>query len=258
MKDCQTRYPILLLHGLNCRDDCFSGCWGRVPEALRERGAVVYLGHQDAWGSIEGNARKLLRMAEKILEGEGSEKLNLIAHSKGGLEARYLISSLGFADHTASLTTLCTPHRGARSAEVWQKRKIICAATGRALETGWRLFGDQAPDFQSAVASLTPEALERFNQENLDSPQVYYQSWGALLVKRTWDPMDCAQLWLTKSDGPTDALVTPESAAWGAYRGTLTDVSHQDCAGARRRRLSHFSAEDFFIRLVQELAEKGF
>ena len=58
MKDCQTRYPILLLHGLNCRDDCFSGCWGRVPEALRERGAVVYLGHQDAWGSIEGNARK--------------------------------------------------------------------------------------------------------------------------------------------------------------------------------------------------------
>lgn len=258
MEDCHTRYPILLLHGLNCRDDCFSGCWGRIPEVLRERGAVVYLGHQDAWGTIEGNVRGLLLLAEKILKTERTQKLNLIAHSKGGLEARYLISTLGFAGQTASLTTLCTPHRGAKSAEVWQKRKMVCIAAGRALEIGWRRFGDQSPDFRNAVASLTPEALERFNQENPDSSQVYYQSWGALLAKRTWDLMDRAQLWLTKSDGPTDALVTPESAKWGEYRGTMENVSHQDFAGARRRKLAHFSAEEFFIRLVQELAEKGF
>ena len=258
MDDCRTRYPILLLHGLNCRDDCFSGCWGRVPETLREHGAALYLGHQDAWGTIEGNARKLLCLAEKILEEEGVEKLNLIAHSKGGLEARYLVSTLGLASRTASLTTLCTPHQGSQAAAAWRRHRRICAAAGYALETGWRLFGDQSPDFHGAVAALTPEALARFNRENPDSPQVYYQSWGALLKKRTWDLMDCAQLWLTKADGPSDALVTPESAVWGEYRGTLEDVSHQDFAGARRRKRKHFSAEKFFVQLVQELKEEGF
>lgn len=258
MNDCQTRYPILLLHGLNCRDDRFSGCWGRVPETLREHGASLYLGHQDAWGTIEGNAQKLLRLAGEILAEEGAEKLNLIAHSKGGLEARYLVSTLGFASRTASLTTLCTPHQGSRAAEAWLRRRLICAFAGRALETGWRLCGDQSPDFHGAVNALTTEAVARFNQENPDSPQVYYQSWGALLKKRTWDLMDCAQLWLTKADGPSDALVTPESAAWGEYRGTLEDVSHQDFAGARRRKLRHFSAEEFFLQLVRELKEKGF
>ena len=47
-----TRYPIILAHGLGVTDQ--GGLytpWGRVPDLLRARGAVVYLGGQDAWGS---------------------------------------------------------------------------------------------------------------------------------------------------------------------------------------------------------------
>ena len=88
MTDCRTRYPILLIHGLNCRDDWVFPYWGRVADILRARGAAVFLSGQDAWGSVPGNARALLRRAEDILAETGAEKLNLIAHSKGGLEAR--------------------------------------------------------------------------------------------------------------------------------------------------------------------------
>lgn len=256
MTDCRTRYPILLIHGLNCRDDWIFPYWGRVAETLRERGAQVFLSGQDAWGSISGNAEALLRRGEAILEETGSEKLNHLAHSKGGLEARYLISTLGFAGRTASLTTICTPHHGSRAAAVWLERERVCGLAGRGLERFWRARGDRNPDFSAAVSGLTPEAMARFNRENPDSPQVYYQSWGARLDRAGWDPMDRVQLWLTKADAPTDGLVSPDSAVWGVYRGTLEGVSHQDSVGGRRR--PRFQAGEFYIRLVKELADMGF
>ena len=258
MTDCRTRYPLLLIHGLNCRDDWIFPYWGRVADILRARGAAVFLSGQDAWGSVPGNARALLRRGEDILAETGAEKLNLIAHSKGGLEARYLISSLNFAGRAASLTTVCTPHRGSRAAEAWLRRERICRAAGGGMERFWRARGDREPDFYAAVSALTPEAMVRFNAQNPDSPLVYYQSWGARLDGPGWDPMDRVQLWLTKADGPTDGLVSPDSAVWGTYRGTLEGVSHQDAVGGRRRKRPGFDAGEFYIRLVQELAELGF
>ena len=258
MTDCRTRYPLLLIHGLNCRDDWIFPYWGQVAELLRSRGAQVFLSGQDAWGSIPGNAEALLRRGESILAETGSQKLNLLAHSKGGLEARYLISTLGFAGKTASLTTICTPHHGSRAAAEWLERERVCGLVGRGLEHFWRARGDRNPDFFAAAAALTPEAMARFNRENPDCPQVYYQSWGARLDRAGWDPMDRMQLWLTKADAPTDGLVSPDSAVWGVYRGTLEGVSHQDSVGGRRRNRPGFQAGEFYIRLVQELAGMGF
>ena len=258
MTDCRTRYPLLLIHGLNCRDDWIFSYWGPLTDLLRAHGAAVYLSGQDAWGGVPGNARALLRRGEEILAETGSEKLNLIAHSKGGVEARYLLSTLGFAPRAASLTTICTPHRGSRAAAEWLERERVCRVVGRRLERFWRARGDRDPDFWAAAAALTPEAMERFNRENPDSPLVYYQSWGARLDRPGWDPMDRLQLWLTRADGPTDGLVSPDSAAWGRWRGTLAGVSHQDGVGGRRRKRPGFDAGEFYIRLVRELAEMGF
>lgn len=258
MTDCRTRYPILLIHGLNCRDDWIFPYWGRVADILTEHGARVYLSGQDAWGSIPGNAGALLRRGEEIRAETGSPRLNLIAHSKGGLEARYLISTLGFAPRAASLTTICTPHHGSRAAAEWLGRERVCRLAGRGMEGFWRARGDRDPDFWAAVRALTPEAMERFNRENPDSPLVYYQSWGARLDGAGWDPMDRLQLWLTKADAPTDGLVSPDSAVWGNYRGTLEGVSHQDGVGGRRRKRAGFDAGAFYIRLVRELADRGF
>lgn len=258
MPSCRTRYPILLIHGLNCRDDWLLPYWGSVRERLEAQGAHVYLSGQDAWGSIPGNARALLLRAEEVLSAEGTNKLNLVAHSKGGLEARYLISSLGFGGRAASLSTVCTPHRGSRAAAAWLGRKGVCAVLGPALTAFWRAAGDEAPDFQAALRALTPEAMARFNRENPDSPLVYYQSWGARLDRPGRDLMDRGQLWLTKADRPTDGLVSPDSAVWGTYRGTVECVSHQDMSGTRRRTHAHFSAVDFYCRMAQELAEMGF
>lgn len=253
-----TRYPILLVHGLNCRDDWIFSYWGPVTRVLKEAGYRVYLSGQDAWGSVEGNAEALLRQGEAVLRETGAERLNLVAHSKGGIECRLLISGLGFGGRTASLTTICTPHRGSKAAAYWLARRGICEPAGRVMEGFWRARGDLNPDFRAALEALTPGSMKAFNEAYPDDPRVYYQSWQARLERPGIDPMDRLQLWLTKADAPTDGLVSPESAVWGRDRGVLEGISHQDAVGGRRRRRKNFSAAEFYLNLAAELTEMGY
>lgn len=59
---------------------------------------------------------------EDIIRKNGCKKLNVIAHSKGGLDVRYAISILGADKYTASLTTINTPHHGCLFAEYLLKK----------------------------------------------------------------------------------------------------------------------------------------
>ncbi|MCM1578837.1 MAG: triacylglycerol lipase, partial [Ruminococcus sp.] len=106
------KYPIVLAHGMGFRDDGIIGYWGRIPKALEARGERIFYSGSDGNGNVEGNALQMKESVDRALAVTGAEKVNIIAHSKGGLEARYLISSLGYGKRTASLTTLSTPHNG--------------------------------------------------------------------------------------------------------------------------------------------------
>ena len=43
-KVCDTKYPILLVHGVFFRDSNFFNYWGRIPETLISNGAKIYYG----------------------------------------------------------------------------------------------------------------------------------------------------------------------------------------------------------------------
>lgn len=116
--ECNTRYPIVLIHGLGFRDRKHLNYWGRIPSTLQSCGAAIYYGNQDSHGSVENNAAQIKQCIMEILEEIHCEKVNLIAHSKGGLDARYLISALGMEDCVASLTTISTPHHGSKSVDL--------------------------------------------------------------------------------------------------------------------------------------------
>ncbi len=255
---CETRYPILLVHGMNCRDERPIFYWGRIPDTLRERGARVYLGGQDAWGTVAGNAAQLKKALLRVLEQENCNKVNCIAHSKGGLEARYLISRLGMAEHVASLTTLSTPHYGSRTAQ-WMRDRRILTPYGICSNRFWRMLGDEAPCFRQTLSDLSADQAAAFNQKCPDAPGVFYQSWGAQLAGSLHDPvMTLFGTVCRPLDGQTDGLVSPKSAKWGLYRGTLERVSHQDLADALQRDLPHFKPRSFYVRIVRELAQQGF
>ena len=100
-----TRYPIVLVHGLAMKDTFFMKSFGRIDRILRIQGYTVYKSGVDAVGSVESNAGQLKAEVEEILRETGADKVNIIAHSKGGLDAKWMINHLGMAEKAASLTT---------------------------------------------------------------------------------------------------------------------------------------------------------
>lgn len=260
MTGCRTKYPIILAHGLGVTDG--GGLyvpWGRIPDALRAQGAVVYLGGQDAWGSIETGAAQLARTVRRAMRETGSAQVNIIAHSKGGLEARYLISSMGYGRRVASLSMLATPNRGSRVAELLLYARPGVAVWARGNDAYWAKHGDRQPDSLRAGEQLTPAFLEQFNRDNPDANCVFYQSWGARLGKAGTDTaMQLTRGLFYPAHGESDGLVTPASARWGHWRGVLEGVSHQQLVDAFRRDGNGFDVCGFYIRLVQDLARLGF
>lgn len=155
-QSCRTRYPILLIHGTGFRDWKHLGYWGRIPDTLRRHGAEVYFGGQDGWATVEENAKALARRMEEVLAQAGCEKLHLIAHSKGGLDARYLLSSLGYGDRAASLTTISTPHHGSRTMDLlYRMPKWVFRLGGFFVNAWYRFIGDKNPDFCSVCFQFT-------------------------------------------------------------------------------------------------------
>ncbi|MCK4821209.1 triacylglycerol lipase [bacterium] len=264
---CKTRYPIILVHGLGFRDNSLLlKYWGDIPDALRRHGAEVHHGGQNAFSSHKNNAQQLKRKITVILHKTGSKKVNIIAHSKGGIESRYMITKLGMAHRVASLTTIATPHRGSSMAKIIltgiSKRKILVKKIG---DLYARLMGDIDPDSMQAGRELTREYMKRFNREVPDMPGVYYQSYGCVIDSSYPSP-----IWrlmyssLSSVEGANDGLVSIESCRWGRFKGIVRGkktqlVSHADIVGLfALTGVYSFNAREFYISIVHELKGMGF
>ncbi|KPV74932.1 uncharacterized protein RHOBADRAFT_1499, partial [Rhodotorula graminis WP1] len=112
------RFPIVLCHGLYGFDVRGPGFfrlhyWGDLLRILRGKiGAEVYVTAVPGTGSVKKRAHVLHQSLEETRELLNRD-INFVAHSMGGLDARYLISNIRpTLYHPKSLTTLCTPHRG--------------------------------------------------------------------------------------------------------------------------------------------------
>ncbi|MCM1524699.1 MAG: hypothetical protein NC120_09610 [Ruminococcus sp.] len=265
------KYPVLLIHGMGFRDDKSIGYWGRIPQAMESRGARIFYSGQDSNGSIESNARQIEVSFNRVLESTGAEKLNLIAHSKGGLEARYLISALGHADRTASLTTVSTPHNGSVTVDklINISRPLVKFGC-KAADIYFRILGDECPDTYSAVTSFETANAERFNMKYPDAGGVYYQSCGFVMKKPTSDMLMWFP-WLVVNhfEGENDGLLPPRAVKWTNFKCIYTGsggrgISHCDEVDLRRRRLSGKDGggisdiTEFYGSIIDGLKERGF
>ena len=107
-----TKYPIILVHGFLIKDIGLIKSFGRIDKMLKEKGYIVYKSRVDSFGAVETNADILKAEVAKVLKENNVDKVNIIAHSKGGLDAKYMIEHYAMYEQIASLTTLCTPHKG--------------------------------------------------------------------------------------------------------------------------------------------------
>ena len=128
-------------------------------------GAQIFYGNQEGWATIDSNAELLHRRVLEILEQTGTEKINIIAHSKGGLDCRQMIHTYDMGKYIASLTTMGTPHYGVKFADVLLKHipTPVVDSVSEIINNIFRKYGDKHPDFKMAVHMLTEEYAAKFN-----------------------------------------------------------------------------------------------
>lgn len=269
---CRTKYPILLLHGVFFRDFRYFNYWGRIPAELEKNGAQIFYGNHQSAVSVEESGQEIAERIREILAQTGCEKVNIIAHSKGGLDARYAIAKLGMAPYVASLTTINTPHRGCEFADylldkIGPKQQQMVANTYNAT---LRKLGDTSPDFLGAVRDLKAEVCRKRNAELYEAEQkiaslVYVQSIGSCLKQPSGGrfPLNLTNRFVRNFDGANDGLVGRDSFEWGhnfiwlSAEG-MRGISHGDMIDLNRENFKGFDVREFYVQLLAGLKNRGF
>jgi triacylglycerol lipase len=263
---CGTKYPILLLHGIFFRDWKYLNYWGRIPQALTDNGASVFYGNHNSSLPVEQTAQEIRRRILEIRQETGSEKVNIIAHSKGGIDARYAISCLGMDAHVASLTTINTPHRGSSLAGTLLDKspEKLVAAVGKQYKKIFTKLGDSDCDFFGGVQELTAERCAALNETAADRAGVLYQSVGSAMNSAASRilPLSAGYAIIHPIEGENDGLVGAGSMAWGNFLGILrsaekTGISHGDMIDMTKKNIRDFDVCEFYVKLVSGLKERG-
>ncbi len=168
----KTRYPIVLCHGLAGFDTLFGvlDYWYGLESALEDGGATVFVTDVSPFNTPQERGEQLLAQVQNILATTGAQKVNLIGHSQGGFDVRYVAAVR--PDLVASVTTVATPHKGAALAD-WLRARVqsgsfteeVLAFLANSLGTVLDLLtGHQNPlDAIAALDSLTSAGAATFN-----------------------------------------------------------------------------------------------
>jgi triacylglycerol lipase len=233
--------------------------WRDIVQAMQANGIEVITASVPPSASIEERA---LKLGQDIAKRADGRSVNIIAHSMGGLDARYMISRLKPENvEVLSLTTIATPHRGSAFADY-----LFDEIGPRNLPKLYKIL-EAAGLGTGAFRQLTTKyMIEEFNPKTPDKPGVRYFSYGATLKPYMWSVFKRPHRIVQRMEGPNDGMVSVASSQWGTYKGTLVDVSHLDLinwsairvlmgrlSGGKRR----FNAIAFYLDIADMLAKEG-
>jgi triacylglycerol lipase len=198
--DGRTRHPLVLVNGIDV-SPLFS--WSeRIVATLRARGHDVHLAVVPPYDSTPSRSAVLWAHVQAVLAATGAEQVNLVCHSLGGLDCRYLVSPGGLhwevpagqdeiVGAVASITTVGTAHAGTPVADV-ALGFVAGEDPGDALDRLATAFGswltedalEQDVDLRAALGALTESQAQAFDAQVPDAEGVYYQSWAG--YARPW------------------------------------------------------------------------
>lgn len=178
-----------------------------IARHLRNHGFDIYHSAVSFAAGLEQRSVDLRNEVLRVRELRRAEKVHIIAHSMGGLDARHMIVRHGMADQVASLTTIGTPHLGTTLADL------------RLDEGGEELIGllRGVIDLRG-FQDLTIAACRRFNDEAQDAEaknSVTYQTYAcAEDLPLVFAPLQRAWRVIDEREGANDGLVSVKSQAW--------------------------------------------
>ncbi|GHU86842.1 hypothetical protein FACS189476_00970 [Spirochaetia bacterium] len=256
----QLRYPVILVHGLDINEKSDADGWGRIPDVLRSAGIDLYFGDTRGVGTYETNAEILKNKIEEVLLETNKEKVNIIGHSKGGLDARYLVWRYQMGDRVASVTMISTPHHGWEFADLLYEKSIANPRFEKnALKTFSRLYGAREEDIYEVIYQLTTKHMNAFNVLVKSDENVFYQTYYSTMKNAFDDPRYFYTFpYVKKISGKNDGIVSEKSAQWGNYFEIEGGISHTEIIDVKKRKISGIDIPKIYINIVKELSEKGF
>jgi len=238
-------YPIVLAHGVGRFDVLWNKAFAvdnsddpavdrlhyfrGVRTMLKEKGYAVY--HSKvAWAAnVDKRAADLKENILKILDQTRAKKVNIIAHSMGGLDTRHMMFNDRrqgkIHERVASVTTISTPHEGSPFAD-WgldnlSRIPVMLKKIGLDVDAFQDLRTDSCKAFNAR-----PEVVEF---ERSCQASIKFQSyagrqdfWGVFnLLKGPFRIIE-------EDEGENDGLVSVASAKWRKeyFKGTIDDADH--------------------------------
>ena len=169
----KTRYPIVLSHGFLGFDSAFGilDYWYGIESDLEDDGATVYVTEVSPVNSSQNRGEQLIEQLEEIraIRGDPDLKFNLIGHSQGGIDIRYVAGVR--PDLVASLTTVASPHLGVDFVEQFGSLpggivEGLMGFLGSVVDLLWDLMGNDNPnDINAAFEAFDPAVLAQFNAD---------------------------------------------------------------------------------------------
>jgi len=249
----QLKYPVVLIHGLGAKSTYgpFEYFFG-LPKLLKDSKNQVFIANLTAWHTIEHRAKEL---KQQITKAFPDGKVNLVGHSMGGLDARYLTSQLGLADRIASVTTIGTPHRGTSIGDI---------AMGVLPDTALSLADRLLHYLDSSSAALKQVTREFCNVHFAPlAPQMpgvaYFSATTAIanpVLTRALPIFWLPHRALSKYEGPNDGFVSVESAKWGEHICTYSG-DHYSQIGQFLGRSRGMDYLKFYHEIFHRLKSEG-
>lgn len=244
-----TRYPIVLAHGFlgfdvlalpGVRHEYFRG----VRSALESQGYRVYVLRVSPVAGIRRRANQMVEQLAMLHE----ERVNIVAHSMGGLDARYAITRLGASSRVASLITVGTPHRGTPLADRGFPFGTLALLRRMLAQVGADLDG---------LYDITTTRMATFNERVPDVPGVFYASYVGVAEDRAAGVhtlLAPSFNYLQRRFGGNDGLIPAASQRWGEVIGEIA-VDHWGQIGWSRA--NGFDVIAFYEDIARMLRARG-
>lgn len=192
----QSVRPVVFAHGILSEASVWENIW--VPK-LRELGVPASsdinpnMGNLD---SIQDNAGEIAAAVEKAKDRWGVDKVNLVTHSKGGLDSRQYVET---ADTVETVVMLGTPNAGSPLADLVQAALVAVSPSGSIVVNA--LAG-------AAGVQLTRPYMALYNSNHDYNDKVSYNA-----LAGQYDPQCffCITKVLTWIVGPGDTIVPVSS-----------------------------------------------
>lgn len=258
-----TKYPVILMHGLGALAGLKrEGMMHDLALMMRQHGIVAFAPNVVPYHAIAERAKMWKHVIQQILQQTKAEKVNVICHSMGGLDARYLVAALGGHEWIASIITISTPHHGTYLAQhTLEQPKMIRQGLFDWMDyLGNRKFPMQKSAAQLAIQELTPTFVqETFNLQCPNHPDVLYWSCAGksgIGTDTSMHPIFAFQnRILHRAEGVNDGIVSVNSARWGQFIGEFS-ANHAQQIGIFTA-ANDFNVAKFYLSLIELLQDES-